>query len=151
MNPNPITKTTALRAYAGWIVRTYADGTFDAVESNGLAISPAVDSFRAAVAFVRESEAKRLSPNFVTIADAVEYVDRARESESEQRAEYGSGAVSLGYDPYEWSAEYDGYRASDDPLYAEAAAIVRDRYEVVKVTIRRSAAWRAMEADSIPF
>jgi hypothetical protein len=62
----------------------------------------------------------------MTYDEAVEYVEHAIQSESEQRAEYGMGAVSLGYDPYEWSSAYDGYRTSDDSTYAEAVRIIKE-------------------------
>jgi len=60
----------------------------------------------------------------MTLDEAFEYIDHAHEAESEQRAEYGSGAASLGYDPYEWGPAYDGYRVADDPLFAKARRIV---------------------------
>jgi hypothetical protein len=60
----------------------------------------------------------------MTIDEAHEYVAMAHESEGEQRAEYGMGAVSLGYDPNEWSVAYDGYRTADDPTYQEAQRII---------------------------
>jgi hypothetical protein len=44
--------------------------------------------------------------------------------ESEQRAEFGMGAVSLGYDPGEWASDYGGYKCSDDQAFAEALALV---------------------------
>lgn len=64
----------------------------------------------------------------MNITEAYEYIERAYESEGEQRAEYGSGCVSLGLDPYDWSPAYDGYRTSDDPDFIAANKIV-DAYE----------------------
>lgn len=66
----------------------------------------------------------------MTLEEAWEYVDRAHEMEGEQRAEYGSGAVSMGYDPHEWMPAYDGYRTSEDPQYAEAKGII-DAYNAL--------------------
>lgn len=71
---------------------------------------------------------------FRTIEDADEYVAQAVESEGEQRAEYGSGAVSLGYDGSEAMMYYDGYRAADDPDYRAAKALLDARYRTVIVT-----------------
>ena len=65
----------------------------------------------------------------MTLDEAFEYVDMAEQAESEQRAEYGMGAVSLGYDPAEWGPAYDGYRTSDDEQYAEARRIIREYRE----------------------
>ena len=62
----------------------------------------------------------------MTLDEAYEYVDRAHEAEGEQRAEFGMGAVSLGYDGNEAMAHYDGYRTSDDSTYAEAKRIIAD-------------------------
>lgn len=56
---NPIAKTTDLRAYPGWVVREYADGTFDCAERNGVAVSPAHETFADAVAFARNGGAER--------------------------------------------------------------------------------------------
>lgn len=61
----------------------------------------------------------------MTLDEAYEYVDQAIESESEQRAEYGSGAVSMGYDPHEWSAAYEGYRTAEDPEFQRAQALIK--------------------------
>lgn len=51
--PNPVVKSTALRAYPGWTVRAYADGTYDGAQTNGLGLTIVVDSFSEAVAEVR--------------------------------------------------------------------------------------------------
>jgi len=51
--PNPIIRTTALRAYAGWNVLEYADGTFAAAQVNGTALSPVERSFADALYFVK--------------------------------------------------------------------------------------------------
>jgi hypothetical protein len=59
-----------------------------------------------------------------TLDDAYEIVQRSHEAEGEQRAEYGSGAVSLGYNGAEAMAHYDGYRASNDPLFNAAKAFI---------------------------
>jgi len=48
---NPVIARTALRAYPGWAVREYADGTFDS--ESGLSVSWICGSFRKAVAFAR--------------------------------------------------------------------------------------------------
>jgi hypothetical protein len=83
----------------------------------------------------------------MTIDEACEYVRNAEESESEHRAEYGMGAVSLGYNGSEVMAHYDGYRACDDPTYCLARKIVRERYEIVQVI-----KWTPyVPSDSIPF
>lgn len=50
--PNPVVKTTALRAYPGWVVREYADGTYSSSDERGVAWA-AVDTFAMAVAFAR--------------------------------------------------------------------------------------------------
>lgn len=60
----------------------------------------------------------------MTLTEAQDYVDTSHEIESEARAEYGMGATSLGYDAAEWAPAFDGYRAADDPAYAEAARII---------------------------
>lgn len=49
--PNPIVKTTALRAYPGWTVREYANGKFDA--TNGVGLTGGHFTFSGAVADVR--------------------------------------------------------------------------------------------------
>lgn len=51
--PNPIVKTTALRAYPGWHVHGYADGTF--VIASGTAWA-CVDTFDDALYFARHGE-----------------------------------------------------------------------------------------------
>jgi hypothetical protein len=93
---------------------------------------------------------------FKSYEDASEYVDHADEMESEMKAEYGMGAVSLGYNGSDAVAMfYDGYRAGDDPTYSAAVKLLRDRYEVVKVITPEDRAltrWNAKYADStIPF
>ena len=70
----------------------------------------------------------------MTIDEAYEYIDHAHEAESEQRAEYGMGAVSLGYDPYEWASDYGGYRTSDDPEFARAQRII-DAYRAERALV----------------
>lgn len=60
----------------------------------------------------------------MNLHEAEAYLESAHESESELRAEYGMGAVSLGYDAAEWAPAYDGYRVTDDPTYAEALAVL---------------------------
>jgi hypothetical protein len=72
----------------------------------------------------------------MTYDEASEYVWQATEAEGEQRAEYGMGAVSLGYDGAEWAVAYDGYRTSDDPQFAEAQRLLADRYRTVRVIYR---------------
>jgi hypothetical protein len=83
----------------------------------------------------------------MTVDEAYEYVSHAIEAEGEQRAEYGMGAVSLGYDPGEWSAAYDGYRTSDDAEFTEARRIIAAHEAergLVKVTLHNN-------TDDIPF
>ena len=63
----------------------------------------------------------------MTYEEACEYVSRAYEAEGEQRAEFGSGAVSLGYDGNEAMAYYDGYSAASDPEFALAQRIIAER------------------------
>lgn len=48
---NPVVQSTPLRAYPGWAVREYSDGTFDAATRG--AMSWTVDSFSHAVAAAR--------------------------------------------------------------------------------------------------
>lgn len=54
--PNPIVKTTALRAYPGWTVREYANGMFDGDWTRGPGCSPGFDSFAETVAWIRDYE-----------------------------------------------------------------------------------------------
>jgi hypothetical protein len=70
----------------------------------------------------------------------------AHESEGEQRAEYGMGAVSMGYDPGDWSAAYDGYRCADDPEYAEAQRLIR-----IDRASRPAPPVTPVSSDDIPF
>lgn len=60
----------------------------------------------------------------MTLEEAHEYVYMAHEAEGEQRGEFGMGAVSMGFDPYDAMAAYDGYRTATDPEYAEARRII---------------------------
>lgn len=83
----------------------------------------------------------------MTLDEAFEYVDHANEAESEQRAEYGMGAVSMGYDPAEWGPAYDGYRTADDPQYAEAMRLIRGSYAHVPAPINQP----VNDDDNIPF
>ena len=55
-----------------------------------------------------------------TLDECSEYVAQGDEIEGESRAEFGSGAVSLGYNGSEAMAHYDGYRSANDPKYVEA-------------------------------
>lgn len=87
---------------------------------------------------------------FATMAEAHDYVDQAIEIESEQRAEYGSGCVSLGYDASDWAVAYEGYRTSDDPDFADALRLIN----IIAVIIVPSAADKAARLrayDDIPF
>lgn len=68
----------------------------------------------------------------MTLAEAHEYVEQACECEAENKAEYGMGAVSLGYDGNQAMAYYDGYRCSEDEAYAAAKAIIAEA-SVVRV------------------
>ena len=52
--PNPIVRTTPLRAYPTWSVREYFDGHFDAAANAGLGLSWGCASFAEAVAAVKE-------------------------------------------------------------------------------------------------
>jgi hypothetical protein len=81
-----------------------------------------------------------------TADDAAEYIYRCDETESETRAEYGSGAVSLGYDGAEAMAHYDGYRASDNALYATAV-----RYLAALRPAKPAAPASPASPDDIPF
>lgn len=58
---NPVVRTTALRAYPGWIVREHADGAFVAAQMNGVGLSPVERSFADAVHFVRHGEPKAIA------------------------------------------------------------------------------------------
>jgi hypothetical protein len=42
------------------------------------------------------------------------------------------GATSLGYNAAEWAADYQGYRTSTDPTFAEAQAVIADWREQTK-------------------
>lgn len=81
----------------------------------------------------------------MTLDEAYEYVDQSEQHEGEARAEYGSGAVSLGYDGSEAMLYYDGYRCSEDPQYAEAQKIIAE-HNVVRVV-----RWIPINPDDIPF
>jgi regulator of protease activity HflC (stomatin/prohibitin superfamily) len=81
-----------------------------------------------------------------TADDAAEYIERSDEAESEARAEYGSGAVSLGYDGSEAMAHYDGYRAADNALYATAV-----RYLAALRPITPAPPASPVSPDDIPF
>jgi hypothetical protein len=58
------------------------------------------------------------------LAEAYEYVMQAIESEGEQRAEFGMGAASMGFDPNEFMPAYDGYRTSEDPDFQAAQRLL---------------------------
>lgn len=64
-----------------------------------------------------------------TLDECSDYVAMWDEIEGENRAEYGSGAVSLGYDGNEAMAFYDGPRASANAEYVEARRRLRDEAE----------------------
>jgi hypothetical protein len=83
----------------------------------------------------------------MTYNEACEYVSRAYEAEGEQRAEFGSGAVSLGYNGTEAMAYYDGYRTSDDPEFALARRIIDE----ADAAIVRPAPVPPSDDDTIPF
>jgi hypothetical protein len=53
---NPVVKRTALRAYAGWTVREYADSMFDC-SGPGIALSPGYETFAEAVGFAKRDGA----------------------------------------------------------------------------------------------
>lgn len=82
----------------------------------------------------------------MTLDEAYEYVSQAHEAEGEQRAEFGMGAVSMGFDPYDSMAAYNGYRCADDPEYAEAKAII-DAHRPVVAPLPPV----AVNDDDIPF
>jgi hypothetical protein len=84
-----------------------------------------------------------------TLNWAYEYVDRSHEAEGEQRAEFGMGCKSLGYDPGEWAGEYGGYRCCDDPVYVEAKALVDA--DLATRWAANEAARAAAPADDLPF
>ena len=89
----------------------------------------------------------------MTLDEAYEYVEHANEAEGEQRAEYGSGAVSLGYDGNEAMMHYDGYSTANDPEYKEAQRIIaaasdRATWQIVG---KRIDAAIADNNDDIPF
>jgi hypothetical protein len=50
---NPIVRETRLRVAPGWVVREFADGMFVAADMTSPAISPALFTFRDAVAWAR--------------------------------------------------------------------------------------------------
>ena len=54
--PNPIVQVTNLRAYPGWVIREYANGTFDAINTKGTGLSPVERSFADALYFVQHGE-----------------------------------------------------------------------------------------------
>jgi hypothetical protein len=60
--PNPFQKTVALRAYRGWEVRCYADGTFAAADTRSPALGPVEQTFKAAVAFARSGGSQPPAP-----------------------------------------------------------------------------------------
>jgi hypothetical protein len=55
LQANPVVKETPLRAYPGWAVREYRNGTFDC--ANAAAISPGYDTFAEAVEFAKRDGA----------------------------------------------------------------------------------------------
>lgn len=86
----------------------------------------------------------------MTLDEAWEYMDHAHQAEGEARAEYGMGAVSLGYDPAEWMFAYDGYRCSDDSVYAEANRLVTE-YHAARALIKVTHWPKPDTTDDIPF
>lgn len=50
---NPVVNSDRLHRYPGWEIREYADGQFDAASLRGPALSPMVDSFNEALAWVK--------------------------------------------------------------------------------------------------
>jgi hypothetical protein len=81
-----------------------------------------------------------------TADDAAEYIERSAEAESEARAEYGSGAVSLGYNGAEAMFHYDGFRTADDSLYVAAV-----RYLAALRPTTPAAPASPISPDDIPF
>jgi hypothetical protein len=55
--PNPVVKTTTLRAYPGWVVRHYQDGMMDA--TNNVGVTGGSDSFQEVIAMVRADQPPR--------------------------------------------------------------------------------------------
>jgi hypothetical protein len=84
----------------------------------------------------------------MTLDEAYEYVDQAHNAEGEQRAEFGMGAVSMGFDGNEAMLSYDGYRSGLDPMYAEARRIIEAHEATIPMTplLRTS-----FDGDDIPF
>jgi hypothetical protein len=54
---NPTVKTTTLRAYPGWVVYEYANGSFVADNLLSVALSPGYDTFGEAVGFAKRDGA----------------------------------------------------------------------------------------------
>ena len=82
----------------------------------------------------------------MTTSEAFDYVQQADMIRSEQLAEAGMGAVSLGFDPYDAMAVADVYNPATDPDYREAMRIIAD-YRLVHVV-----RWAPMlPGDDIPF
>lgn len=93
-----------------------------------------------------------MSKNFKTYDEASEYVATAHEAAGEQFAEWGMGATSLGYNASEWTPDYNGYRTSADPMFAEAEKLLHDRYRVIRVIEVPAGGFVARDAsDDIPF
>lgn len=85
----------------------------------------------------------------MTYEEAYEHVWQAEQSEAECKAEFGMGAVSLGYDGGEAMMHYDGYRTADDSEYLKARKLLRDRHEVVRVILCNRP--KIIYADDLPF
>jgi hypothetical protein len=95
-----------------------------------------------------DQEVCEVETTTMTLAEAREYLEHAYESEGEQRAEYGSGAVSLGYDGNEAMFYYDGYRTAEDPHVACAEAVLKEA-SVVRVIQVGFTDWRRMTPGAL--
>ena len=88
---------------------------------------------------------------FMTLEEAYEYIDTSHEAEGEQRGEFGMGAVSMGYDPYDAMSCYDGYRTAGDPTYAEAQRIVSAHEAQERAMVKADTAGFRYDTDDLPF
>lgn len=55
--PNPVVRTTPLRAYPGWVIREYADGTYDGADLNGPGLTTIASRWHQALGYVRQQHA----------------------------------------------------------------------------------------------
>lgn len=52
---NPVVRATTLLTGRSWVVRQYADGTYDAFDTNGVALSPVYSTFEEALTWARST------------------------------------------------------------------------------------------------